>query len=156
MCHQPSGFGRWRIIDLCCASVKYFVTFQNLQPGDKIFLLINISINNNCYSVTNHYFKIGFMPKYWPHKLENIWSKAQVTICFCYIYQAYVFATCPQLWECNKYWPSVVTSPKHFAGDKYRPSSLLNQSNSVDWKNRDTRNHNAHPNHCLDFKMRNM
>ena len=57
MCHQPSGFGRWRIFDLGCASVKYSVTFQNLQAGDKIFDLnlwtINIILSFICRQMTN-------------------------------------------------------------------------------------------------------
>ena len=45
LCHQPSGFGRRRIFDLGCASVKYSVTFQNLQTGDIIFDLSLLTIN---------------------------------------------------------------------------------------------------------------
>ena len=45
LCNKPSGFGGDRIFDHSCALVKYSVTFQNLQAGDKIFDLNILTTN---------------------------------------------------------------------------------------------------------------
>ena len=45
LCNKPSGFGGDRIFDHGCALVKYSVTFQNLQAGDKIYDLNLLTTN---------------------------------------------------------------------------------------------------------------